>query len=403
MNNCNLCGKTKLLPLLSLGDHPIAHRFLSNPGEKEYVHPVDVCFCENCGLIQIVNPIPPGKLYTNYNWLSSWKWNPHIPILVKLIEQKFGVSKKMAKIVEVGCNDGNFLDELRKEGYANLLGVEPSKDGREASRQKGIKTIGSYFNKKTASEIVKTQGRCDLFISRQMLEHIIDLREFQEALSIVLRPGGYVLFEVPNFGLGLSSPDYSAIWEEHVNYFTLQTLKRFLFDAGVRVIHSETAVFSGEALIVLGEYVKPSKSKSFVEELETLRSKALAFRNRWPNLREEFIGFLKNYKEHGRKVAIYGAGCRACSLVNYTGIAPYLELCLDDQAEKQGKYLPGARIPILSGDELERRSIDLCLLAVNAENEEAVIARHLKFQENGGKFASIHPPSKRLLPFLNYP
>lgn len=400
MDPCHLCGEFKLLLLIDFGKHPIAHRFLDDPNQEEYLHNVVILFCENCGLIQLGNPIPPEKLYSKYNWLSSWKWNPHIPRLVKLIDRLCSDLNEQSKIVEVGSNDGSFLEELRNQGYKNLLGVEPAQDAWKASNKKEIEAIGSYFTLNKSREIMETHGRCDLLVSRQMLEHITDLIDFQNAIGTILKPGGYVLLEVPNFTLGLDAPDYSAIWEEHVNYFTPQTLNRFLMNTGIRPIHSETVTFSGESLIVLGKYL--GKSISIADGkgiLKALRSSSLKFRDQWPKFKDALIDYLHKHRRKGGKVALYGAGCRANSLINFANLSPYIEFIVDDQPEKQNKYMPGSRLPILPSSALIEESIDLCLLAVNAENEDKVIAKLRKYKNHGGQFISVHPPSNLLPDF----
>ena len=96
---------------------------------------------------------------------------------------------------------------------------------------------------------------------------------------------------------------------------------------------------------------------------------------------------------------MYGAGCRSNTLINFCELRPHLECVLDDQVEKQGKFMPGSRLPVVPGDVLTADGIDLCLLAVNAENEESVMARRAEFLAGGGEFASIHPPSPRLPEF----
>jgi hypothetical protein len=93
---------------------------------------------------------------------------------------------------------------------------------------------------------------------------------------------------------------------------------------------------------------------------------------------------------------VYGAGSRTFCLINFTGVAPFIDVILDDQAEKQHKYMPGGGIPILPGEELYSRNIAVCLLAVNEENEEKVIRKHERWTQSGGRFCSILPPSSRL-------
>jgi SAM-dependent methyltransferase len=395
---CRLCGQAAVERLIEFGSHPIAHQFLESPEQREYTHPLTLGFCGTCGLVQLVDPIPPERLYTQYNWLSSWKWNPHVPRLLEAIEQLPGVSHE-SPVFEVGSNDGTFLAELRSRGFSKLLGLEPARDAQAAAAARGIETIPAYFTPKVADEITASFGRCDVFLARQVLEHVSELGEFADAMRRVLNPGAHVLVEVPDFGFNQEAPDYSAIWEEHVNHFTERTLERFLNDAGVAVQHCETALFSGQVLIAIGRYIGEAKHEVAPAELEALRQGAYAYRDRWPRFRAAINDYLETQRSAGKRVAVYGAGCRSNTLINLCELATHLECVLDDQVEKQGKFMPGSRLRVLPGDSLAEDGIDLCLLAVNAENEETVIARRAEFIAGGGEFASIHPPSPRLPEF----
>lgn len=387
------------MPLINFGAHPVAHHFVTDLSQPEYVQPVNLYLCEECGLLQIVDPVPPEMVYTNYVCLSSWKHQPHIPRLVQMVEQLPGLTKT-SRIIEVGSNDGRFLQALRERGFQNVLGIEPAQDAQEASRQNGVETIGAYFTIATAKDIVAKHGQFDLFIARQVFEHVTDLMDFRDAIQLVLANKGFVLIEVPDAALNLTAPDYS-LWEEHVNYFTLDTLRAFLARGNIRVTHSETVLFSGKTLVVVGEKHTGSPLPTSQSYLNKIHTQAIVYRDRWPDFKEHFIGYLRRHKEAGGRVAVYGAGCRCCSLINFVGLGPYIEFVADDQPEKQGKYMPGSHLPIVSGDELEKKSVNLCLLAVNTECEEKVIAKHPAFQEAGGQFASILPPSDRLLPIWN--
>ncbi|MCK5230044.1 MAG: methyltransferase domain-containing protein [Desulfobulbaceae bacterium] len=398
MESCHLCSSHKLISILEFGNQPIAHHFLTDPSKEEYVHQVTICFCEDCGLVQLVNPAPPEKFYTDYVCLSSWKSQPHLGRIVELINE-LPCDKKSSFVVEIGSNDGMLLNTLRQQGYGKLIGVEPARDACDFAVQRGLDTVQAYFTPHTAREIVALHGKCNLFIARQVIEHISNLDEFQLALHTLLYPGSYVLIEVPNFSFCLDAPDYSAIWEEHVNYFTYDTMRYFLSNSGIKVIRSETVNFSGNALILQGIYLGGPQQISKQEYLPELRLNTLAYRDRWPEFRKAFVNYLNKHKGSGAGIAVYGGGCRACSLINYAGVAPYIDFVVDDQAEKQNKFMPGSHLPICPGNALERDSVNLCLLAVNEENEEKVIANHQKYVARGGEFVSIHPPSGLLPPF----
>jgi SAM-dependent methyltransferase len=396
-STCRACQGEYLSPLINFGNHPIAHRFVTDPSADEYVHPVNLYYCSRCGLLQLIDPIAPEELYRNYTVLSSWKPEPHIPRLIQQLSTMLRLEKN-SLIIEAGSNDGVFLKALANAGWHNAFGVEPAGDAVRSAEQRGVRTIHTYFNPEIAARLVNDHGQCRLFVARQVLEHITDLRSFSEAIQIVLQPGGYVLIEVPNAGMTLSTPDYSSIWEEHVNYFTLQSLTYFLAERGIRVLHDETSVFSGEILTVIGQYIGNDQAPSSPGYLRDLESRAFSFRDHWPNFRAELCKYLHEHQLRGGRTAIYGAGCRACSLINFTGINRYIEFVVDDQEGKQGKLLPGSHLPIHASEDLDRASVNLCLLAVNTENEAKVIAKHQAYQAAGGRFFSVLPPSDRLLP-----
>ncbi|MDE2027886.1 MAG: methyltransferase domain-containing protein, partial [Candidatus Omnitrophica bacterium] len=263
MDDCRLCGGKDMELVLDMGEHPIAHHYKEDPAQEEYRHIVGLSFCKQCGHIQLDDPIPAEILYANYICLSSWKFQPHVPQLVNLISRQTSVTKD-SLVLEVGSNDGRFLKALEEEGYRNLIGIEPAEDARRSAAEKGVITIPGFFDKQKAWGFVQEHGQCDLFISRQVLEHIKDLNEFMEAMRIVIKPGGLVLIEVPNFMMNLEMFDYT-LWEEHVNYFTFDTLNNFFSRTGIVELHREKVVFSGEILVVLGQYIGPEAKETKID------------------------------------------------------------------------------------------------------------------------------------------
>jgi 2-polyprenyl-3-methyl-5-hydroxy-6-metoxy-1,4-benzoquinol methylase len=395
MHICNLCGNNNLLPLINFGSHPISHHYLKDGQQDEYTHSVDLRFCEGCGLTQIVDPVAPEKFYTQLFALSSWKNQPHIQHEIELICNLPDISTD-SRIVEIASNDGIFCRALLDAGYHRIIGIEPAQDAQIIARERGVETIGAYFNVDTAKEFVESYGQANLVIARQVLEHIPDLQEVQRALKIILAPKGYLLLEVPDFACNLKTFDYT-LWEEHVNQFTIDTLKVFTDGIGLNIDHIETIVFSGQSIILMGSNTCKSvdQHKTY---LSGLRKSNICYKETWPLLRKALIEFLHEHKKRGGKTAIYGAGGRACALVNYAGLGPYIDCFIDDQPEKQGLFMPGSRLPIFPNSHLYSDGIDLCLLAVCTENEDSVMAKHEKWIEDGGRFYSIYPPSDRLLP-----
>jgi len=354
----------------------------------------EAIFCETCGLTQLADSCPPEILYDNYVTLSSWKFQPHVQLEIDLIKSLQGMGSE-AKVIEIGSNDGMFLHQLSLNGYKNTLGVEPANDAYDLSVAQGVNTMQAFLSPELSRNITTQYGEFDLFVSRQNLEHISDLRGVAESIDILVKPKGYVLIELPNFACNLRCHDYS-LWEEHVNYFTVDTLRYFLSLSGVKLIHEEIILFSGEAILVIGQKVgKPVCSLDYVPNL---RSQNVKYAEKWPAFSRSLGEQLSAQKKAGKKIAVYGAGSRVFCLLNFAGLISYIDVIVDDQPEKQKRFMPGGRLAIVSSDALYKNQIDICLLAVNTENEDKVIDKHKEWVREGGVFWSVLPPSGRLLP-----
>ena len=394
MNECQLCGETHLLPLIDFGKHPITKYFLARPSEQSPVWPVKLFFCESCGLTQLVDACPPEVIYDDYVTLSAWKFQPQVQYEIDLTRKLTRLGPK-ANIVEIGCNDALFLEELKSVGYTKLVGIEPSDNAHALAVGKGFNVINEFLSPELSSKLVARHGEFDLLISRQNFEHISNLRGVIQSLDILLKPDGYVLIELPNFEMNLRCSDYS-LWEEHVNYFTVDTLRFMLAQANIEVIHEEIFLFSGEGIFVVGKRVE--KITPSLSYLPSLKKRNQEYATNWPAYKSALHKYLSAQVMAGKKIAFYGAGARAFCLINFADIAEHIEFILDDQIEKQGKFMPGGKIPIVPSDKLNSAHIDICLLTVNTENEDKVINKHENWVSNGGQFWSIFPPSDRLLP-----
>ena len=394
MHKCNLCGGSDLIPLIDFGSHPVVKHYLLDQSEAQPTWPVKLYFCEQCGLAQLVDSCPPEVLYDNYVTLSSWKFQPHVQHEIDFIKTLDGITLD-ANVIEIGSNDGMFLQKMSLNGFTNLLGVEPAKDAYDLSVSKGINTIQEFLSEELSSTIRDEYGKFDILLSRQNLEHISELQGFAKSIQTIVKPNGYILIEVPNFSCNLRSQDYS-LWEEHVNYFTVDTLRYFLALAGVELIHNEIILFSGEGILVVGR--KVTNATCSLDYVPALRQQNIAYACNWSSFCTRINEFLETKKKQGKKIAIYGAGSRVFCLINFTGIFKHIDVIVDDQPEKQNKFMPGGKIPIVSSDALYSQSIDICLLAVNTENEDKVINKHDSWVKQSGVFWSLLPPSDRLLP-----
>lgn len=382
---CRLCQNRGVELLFDFGDQPIAHRLLDRPEEHCRGFPFRVGYCASCGFLQLMDSIPPQELYQNYFTVSAWKNQPHVPRLIQLMEGIFDLNVQ-SRILEIGCNDGVFLEKLAQLGYSNSLGIEPTRDAYGLAIRRGVNVINRFFGREIADELMDGEGT-DLIVSRQVIEHIPDLHEFLDCARDVLRPKGGLVLELPDHSMNYETLDYS-FWEEHCNYFTIHTLSALLQMHGFEVVHHESTLFSGKALFVFAQ--KSSNRRVPAQPRNLDHERAMRYKDMLPVLQRSLRDFLDRESAHG--IAMYGAGARSCNFVNLLGLGEYIDVFIDDQPEKQGKYVPGPRCLIRSY--VEDDATRFFLLGVNCENENKVISRR-----SLRSFVSVLPPSRFLPDF----
>ena len=380
--------------LLDFGNQPIVNNLQVEPGVVPKF-PIEVGGCSYCGLVQILNPIDPAEFYTNYANASSVKREPH---LEKLIEKLESLLPKNAKIIDVGCNDGKFLSRLRESGFNDLHGLEPTKNMSERAINAGFGVFNSYLDSAKSREIVAETGLFDCVTLRQVLEHIENLSDFGVALRSLLKPNGLLVIEVPDAQSHFDLPDF-ALWEEHINDFSLGSLKHFLRQHGLEVIDSYKTQFSGVCLTVLSRLVDTRSVD--VEPVSQIVDSFRKWAKCFDPFRSQVQAELQYFASRDLPIALYGVGSRSSFFLNVTRSMGNISFAIDDDPAKQGKYLPGTDILIRSREDgfklLKENS--LVLLGVNGENEKKLLSEISP--QNKWVFKSILPPSENLLSAFN--
>lgn len=310
----------------------------------------------SCGFVG--SYVDVSDFYKEYGWESEYKDQPQIEAELSLL--------KPGDLLEVGCNSGTFLEAARLKGF-NVYGIDASPDVVRKAQSKGFDVRQGYFGPGTGKVF-------DVFVARHVLEHVINLKDFAQGIRESVWIGGRVLIEVPDFEFYAMNRDYSCFWKQHVNYFTEDSLRSFFKMAGLKVKEVRRFDFSGRSLMMLGE-----------RDLDYIGFYAESL----PDFKDEAHRLIKNLSKKN-KIALYGAGCRAETLVNLLGVRPYISKVFDDHPYKLGKPFLGQIV-----QKPDFKGIDVCLLGVNEENEEKVKSRH--------KFKGFVPFFKNFVEVMKMP
>lgn len=362
---------------------PINHNYLKNKNDEFELHDFEIYFCNSCGFIQSPHYVKPKtELYENYITLSSWKNQPQAQLIINRMNDFLGLETD-SKIIDVGANDGSFLDLLHNSGYTNISGIEPTSDASTIAINKSHKIIQDFLTTDLIYQH-KLAKEFDVVISRHVLEHILELNDFLTACRTMLSNNGILILELPDHGEAIKYNDYS-FWEEHVNYFTENTLNTALKKNGLEIFASEKTLFTGTAQI---HFIKKSPSETILSANEEIEKSKIYLEN-FSNFKSKLHEYMANIKSE-KEIIGFGAGCRLAGLVNIFELQPYITCFVDDNSNKVGKYLPMSKLEIRPSNILIEKDYHV-VMGVNAEIE-GKITKKLNIKD----FSSFLPPSANL-------
>lgn len=394
---CRACGAANFFPVLSLGRTPLANALLDEAdlSTPEPTYPLDVVLCRACSLVQITLSVPPEQLFLDYAYFSSFsdEWVAH----ASKIASRLTASRRLSSeslVVEVASNDGYLLQHYQHAGVP-VLGIEPARNIARVAESRGIPSLTEFFSLELA-ESLRAQGRAAHVIhANNVLAHVPDLTGVIRGFEALLAPGGVVVVEVPYVRDMIERGEFDTIYHEHLCYFSLTALARLFTAHGLSIVDVERLVTHGGSLRVFAERsedrpeVGPEVERVLVEEAEWGVDKPVryeTFASEAARIRSDLIALVAERRAAGGRVAAYGAAAKGATLLNYAGLTSReIDFVVDRNVHKQGRFTPGAHVPILPVETLlDRQPGDTILLAWNFADE--ILAQQAEYRRRGGRF-----------------
>ncbi len=347
---CRHCNAGLRLQMIDLGSMPVSNAFLDSADEPEQYYPLRVLVCGECGLVQTdltLFTLGHEQLFTKtYPYYSSMS-NEYLRHARDLVAKMAMPGNSLT--VEVGSNDGYLLQYVQTPCY----GIEPTQTGEKA-RDKGICSLGHFFTGKFAQTLAKS-NRADWMICNNVLAHVPDINDFVKGFATLLKPDGVATFEFPWLINLVNLAQFDTIYHEHYSYLSLTAVINVFKTNGLAVYDVEKIPTHGGSLRVYAQPLATGKRDLSLNVLHTLAEEKLP--HDWcarlqahaNQIKDELLDFLLRCKRDGTRVAGFGAAAKANTLLNYAGIkADLLPYVVDDTPAKQGKFMPGSRIPVLA-------------------------------------------------------
>lgn len=402
--HCRHCGAPVTLPLADLGTAPPSNAYLSAEAlhAPERWYPLRVLVCESCWLVQTEDFAQAHELFdAEYAYFSSFSssWLAHARAYVDAMVARFGLDQR-SHVVEIAANDGYLLQYVAARGIP-CLGVEPTASTAAAARAKGLPVVERFFGRELARELLAQGHAADLMAANNVLAHVPDINDFVAGFAQLLKPAGVATFEFPHLLQLVQQCQFDTLYHEHFSYLSLTAVERIFAANGLAVFDVQELPTHGGSLRV---YARRSDGTPRPEEPSVaalLAREAAAgvdsaefyrdFQQQCLRIKRELLTFLLAAQAQGLKVAAYGAAAKGNTLLNFAGVrADLLPYVVDKNPAKQGKHLPGSRIPVVDEARLRADRPDVVLIL--PWNLRSEIMEQLAYVRDwGGCFAVAVP------------
>ena len=378
---CRACSAVLNDVFVDLGLSPIANNLpLAGAPGPDPVYPLKAWYCSRCFLVQVEEVQAPDEIFSDYLYLSSYSstWLTHVAHYASFAIQRLGLSKH-SFVVELASNDGHLLRNFQKAG-CRVLGVEPAANVAELAMEAGVPSTAEFFGAGVAERIRSIDGQADLVVANNVLAHVPDLHDFIEGIRLLLAPGGTVTVEFPHLLHLIELDQFDTIYHEHFSYFSFRSAEYVFNYHGLAVYDvEELSTHGGSLRLWLGHTDEGAMPAASVGELrrrehefglDTDRPYS-AFAGRVKTLRDRLCDTTARLKADGKLLVAYGAPAKASTLLNYCRIGPEtLDFTMDANPYKQGRLIPGVRVPIRPPDAFDESGADVVfVLAWNLRGE----------------------------------
>ncbi len=396
---CRYCDNQLKFEFIDLNNAPLSNSNLKENelNEPELFFPLKLFLCEKCFLVQIDEYKKSAEIFDeNYAYFSSYSksWLDHSKKYVDNMIKRYKLNKN-SFIVEIASNDG-YLLQFFKERNIPCLGIEPASNTAAVAKEKGIEVIEDFFGIRLANELSLKTKKPDLLLGNNVLAHVPYINDFVEGLKLYLSKTGVITMEFPHLMQLIENNQFDTIYHEHFSYLSFLTVKSIFEAHELELFDVDQLPTHGGSLRIYAKH-KEDESKEISTNIQNLLDIEISkkmnnvdyykdFQKKAEKIKYNLVQFLIHQKLAQKKIIAYGAAAKGNTLLNYCGIKKDLiKFIVDKSTYKQGKFLPGSHIPIVSEKNIRKFKPDyIFILPWNIKDE--IITQLDYVKEWGCKF-----------------
>ena len=401
ITKCRCCNNINLKKIWELKNTPLAGGFLKNI--KDVIHerhyPLTLLYCDNCYSAFVKEIVMENKLFTNINNNGYFYYSSQIPSLVEhfknlynYVKTNYNINEK--KFMEIGCNDGVFLNNFSKtHNLKYLIGIDPSETIQKINNPNIIK-INDFFNSKSTNNIIKEYGKMDYIVACNCLAHIDDINDIFNNLKLILNDDGIIIMEVHYVKNICETMNFDFIYHEHMSYYSINGIYNICKNNNLYLDNVQHITNHGGSIrITIKNKINTSNIYHNPRLTNTLQQEDISphmdtFLDRINKWKIEINSIINDVYEKEQIVAGYGASGRTNILL--TVMQQKFDFIFDDSNSKINNFIPLFHTQILNSNEIYNNNIKTVFLLAWPYSKY-IIQKHIKFIENGGRFIIILP------------
>ncbi|MBP6917374.1 MAG: methyltransferase domain-containing protein [Legionellaceae bacterium] len=386
---CTVCHDSNLKTVIDFGLHPPANRFMpADFSEHEQSkHPLALGYCEQCGTAQLTKRMPIEMMRPRYPWLLYNEPESHLD---QIAEQLVTLPRinSASRILGVTYKDQSTVDRLAKLGLSNGVCIADT-DFNSSADFFGLETIQHLLREPALIQNIKAKyGAADILLMRHVIEHSEDAAALIHALRELITDDGYLVMELPDSEKILKSGNHAFIWEEHISYFTEQTLGVLAQATGAELAWFQRCSYPYEDSLLAAFRFPSLPVERTLPEFELFDTSTLLdeFKYGLVHAKDLWRKKLVEHQANGERVAVFGAGHLAAKFINFLDLADVIHCVIDDNPNKVGMKMPGSGLPIMQSKDMAHEKIKVCISTLSPESDAKVRLNLESYFVDGGQF-----------------
>jgi len=411
IEKCRVCGNTDLIPCIDIGEQYLSAVFPTDTNYREVAqkYPLDIVMCRKkddgttCGLVQLGHKLDLTAMYDAYPYTSST--NSSMKGILEDVAKSGMAQQNIAEgdvILDIGGNDGTLLSFFKESG-CKLVNIDPAQNVASLLDSPNFTHVREFFTADAFNRVSSKKAK--LVFSIAMFYHLNEPMKLAQDVANCLDDDGVWIIQMAYLPAMIRTNMYDNIVHEHAGYYATQHMMWAMDHLGLEVFDVlENDVYGGSFRV----FVKKKGARfAPTDRLKALLEKELteglfdpetyhAFMRRVEKTRDDLLALLKQIKNEGKTVWIYGASTKGNTILQYCGITKDdIAAAADANPFKVGKYIIGADIPIKSEDEMHVAKPDY-LLALPYSFVDGFMKREADLIAHGTKFIVPLPDVKVL-------